>query len=90
MLAHPQIQHASVVGTSDRFGNELACLFIMLHEAAPDTVNDDPVVLEKSVRDWVQQTLGPDYCPRIIKVVDEVKLSVNGKIDKKQMLAAYS
>lgn len=90
VLAHPQIQHASVVGTSDRFGNELACLFIMLHEAAPETVNDDPVVLEKSVRDWVQQTLGPDYCPRIIKVVDEVKLSVNGKIDKKQMLAAYS
>src|SRR5690606_5641819 len=32
VLAHAHIQFASVVGSKDRFGNEIACLFIKLDE----------------------------------------------------------
>ena len=83
VLAHNHIQFASVVGTKDRFGNEIACLFIKLEE---DAINAS----EKDIFRWIELTLGPDYCPRVIKVVEEVKLSINGKIDKKQMLATYN
>lgn len=83
VLAHAQIQFASVVGTKDRFGNEIACLFIKLDDHALQHPPQD-------ILDWIELTLGADYCPRMIKVVEDIKLSVNGKIDKKQMLAAYS
>lgn len=82
VLKHPEIQFASVVGTHDRMGSEIACLFIKLQEPSP---SDHQPILS-----WVKHTLGADYCPRILKVIEDMKLSVNGKIDKKQMLAAYS
>ena len=83
VLAHAHIQFASVVGTKDRFGNEIACLFIKLEDDAEHSQLQDII-------DWIQLTLGADYCPRMIKPVEDIKLSVNGKIDKKQMLATYS
>ena len=81
VLAHADIQFASVVGTHDRMGSEIACLFIKLHEE----ISSD----QESILAWIKTTLGPDYCPRMLKVIDEIKLSVNGKIDKKQLLEAY-
>ena len=88
VLAHAKIQFASVVGTMDRFGNEVACLFIKLNDDPEQ--QELPAQQQKTVLEWIKLALGADYCPRMIKVVEDIKLSVNGKIDKKQMLAAYS
>lgn len=81
VLQHPAVEFASVAGTHDRFGAEIACLFFTLHREHAESAD--------AVMAWIKQTLDPDYCPRIIKAIDDIKLSVNGKIDKHQLLAAY-
>ncbi|MFE8073099.1 class I adenylate-forming enzyme family protein [Marinobacteraceae bacterium S3BR75-40.1] len=75
------VELCSVVGTEDGFGNEIACLFIQL--------NDDTPQNRKALTDKLKTTLGVDYMPRQVRFVDNMFFSVNGKIDKKRMLAEF-
>jgi len=81
VIAHPAIEFASVVGTNDRTGAEIACLFIKPHIDHPAT--------QKEILAWIKTNLDADYCPRMIRFIENVSLSVNGKIDKKQLLADH-
>lgn len=75
---HPAVDMVVLVGTKDRFENEVGCLFVKLFD---DTQRRD-------FEQWLNTTMDKDYLPRQIRYVQELLFTPNGKIDKQKMLQA--
>lgn len=66
---------AAIIPSEDRFADEIACLFIQLHQS--DLEN------QEAFKSWLNENVESDYRPRVIKFTEEMALTANGKIDKK-------
>lgn len=75
---HSAVDMVVLVGTKDRFENEIGCLFVKLFD---DNQKRDFEV-------WLDNTMDRDYLPRQIRYVQELLFTPNGKIDKQKMLQA--
>jgi len=73
-----QIDDCAVCGTTDDNGDEIACLF----------VRTEKPLSRKEVSDWLSGVLDAPYIPKRIEFIEQWPLSVNGKVDKKQLKAS--
>lgn len=70
---------AAIIQSKDKFGDEIACLCIELHEDNPHN--------EKVLRDWLVTHIDADYRPREVRFVNVMTLTPNSKVDKKCLVA---
>lgn len=66
---------AAIISSTDKFGDEIACLCIQLHQ--------DSEVNRSAFEDWLFKEVDVDYRPRTIKYIENMQLTANGKVDKK-------
>jgi non-ribosomal peptide synthetase component E (peptide arylation enzyme) len=77
-----QVNLAAIVQSNDKFGDEIACLCVQLHEHNPDS--------EKQFQAWLTAKMDPDYRPREVRFITQMKLTPNSKVDKKHLVAQLS
>ena len=70
---------AAIIQSEDKFGDEVACLCVQLHDNSKS--NQD------AFKDWLKATTDPDYRPREIRFIEQMQLTDNSKVDKKSLLA---
>ncbi|NQZ07882.1 MAG: acyl--CoA ligase [Algicola sp.] len=70
---------AAIIGAEDKFGDEVACLCLQLHDDTPDN--------QTAIQDWLKQTIDSDYRPRTVRFIDKMQLTANSKVDKKSLVA---
>lgn len=74
---HPKILKSVVFALSDKEkGNEIAAIII----------TKDPKLNIKEVRTYCKESLEPSYRPKKIKIIEDMKLNSNGKIDRKKLI----
>ncbi|MCO1334745.1 fatty acid--CoA ligase family protein [Microbulbifer sp. OS29] len=66
-----------IVGSQDRFENEIAVCVVELHENTEG--------YQKQFRTWLKDNLDSDYTPREIKFVEIMQLTANSKVDRKRI-----
>lgn len=69
------IEDCAVVGSEDENGDEIACLF----------VRSEKLVSKQELSTFLKELLDSAYIPKRIEIVEQWPLSVNGKVDKKQL-----
>jgi len=69
------IEDCAVIASEDESGDEIACLF----------VRSEKVVSKQELSKYLKSVLDTSYIPKRIEIIEQWPLSVNGKIDKKQL-----
>ena len=69
---------AAIVQSSDKFGDEIACLCIQLHENNEQNQNN--------FNEWLKSAFDADYRPREVRFIEEISLTANSKVDKKSLI----
>ena len=70
---------AAIIQSQDKFGDEIACLCVQLHDHT--TENEDVF------KDWLKNNIDSDYRPREVLFTNKMQLTANSKVDKKFLLA---
>ena len=70
---------AAIIQSKDKFGDEIACLCVQLH--------DDTKENEDAFKDWLKANTDPDYRPREVRFTNQMQLTANTKVDKKSLVA---
>lgn len=70
---------AAIIQSTDKFGDEVACLCVQLHDPSPAN--------QTSFEDWLKSNMDPDYRPRQLRFISEMTLTPNSKVDKKFLFA---
>ena len=73
------IQLAAIVQSKDKFGDEIACLCVQLH--------DNNETNQGTFKQWLTENLAADYRPREIRFIEHMQLTPNSKVDKKSLVA---
>lgn len=79
METHPNVYLTAIVPHNDKFGDEIACLYIQL--------NNDDKLNQTQFKTWLKENLDPCYCPREINFIDNMALTPNSKVDKQQLIS---
>lgn len=74
---NPLVGESVVIGVTDRFGDEIACLFVRMR----DEGNLEDVAA------WLKEKFDNHYMPRRWHAVDTWPINSNGKIDRKALKA---
>lgn len=74
LYKHPSIQQACVIGVPDEIRGETAKAFIVLHEQARGTVNEEDII------EWAKGQMAAYKYPRLIQFRDSLPVSGTGKI----------
>jgi len=69
---HEHVIGSAVIGTTDKNGDEIACLFIR-------TIGE---ITRETFMTWLRQQFDTHYLPRRLEFVDEWPINRNGKIDR--------
>ncbi len=77
---HPAVELAAVIGVPDPVRTEVIKAFI----TTKDGINPD-ATLEEEIRNLVKTRLSPHEYPRLIEFVDELPLTVTGKVRRKTL-----
>lgn len=80
LIRHPSVSLAAAIGVPDETRGEVVKAFVVV---APDVTTD--VALEDELRAWVRERLAPYEVPRAIEFVDELPLTVTGKIRRNEL-----
>jgi acyl-CoA synthetase (AMP-forming)/AMP-acid ligase II len=75
---HSMISLAAIVPTKDKYGDEIACLYVQLHQDSDEN--------QAIFKQWLDTEIESDYRPRQIKFTCEMRLTSNGKIDKNNLV----
>jgi acyl-CoA synthetase (AMP-forming)/AMP-acid ligase II len=78
---NPNVELAVVYGTTDAWGNEIACLAV---QRSDRDCGKDAL---QAIKTWLETSLDPDYRPRLLRLVPAIPLSANGKPDRAAMRA---
>lgn len=70
---------AAIVQSKDKFGDEIACLCVQLH--------DDNAINQGAFKHWLEENLPADYRPREVRFIEQMQLTPNSKVDKKSLVA---
>ena len=70
---------AAIIQSEDKFGDEIACLCLQLHENSKE--NQD------TFKDWLKANTDPDYRPRELRFIKQMQLTANSKVCKKSLVA---
>ena len=76
---HDLVHLAAIVPSTDKYGDEIACLCVQLDEN-----NDEN---QKAFNAWLKTAIDGDYRPREVRFIDEMALTPNSKVDKKSLIA---
>jgi len=78
------VAQSAVVGQPDpaRSGSDVVHLFVVLSATARER---DPASLREEITSFCRATMSPYKIPRVIEFVDQLPLTVVGKIDKKAL-----
>lgn len=71
------VKLAAVIQSSDRTGDEVACLVVELQKQDEES--------EKYFEQWLKETIDSDYRPRLLKFIEHMPLTPNSKVDKKSL-----
>jgi len=77
---HPAVALAAVIGVPDPVRTETIKAFILVKDGA-----EPGEALEQEIRDQVKTRLSPHEYPRLIEFVDELPLTVTGKVRRKTL-----
>jgi acetyl-CoA synthetase len=80
LIRHPSVSLAAAIGVPDETRGEVVKAFVVV---APDVTTD--VALEDELRAWVRERLAPYEVPRAIEFVNELPLTVTGKIRRNEL-----
>lgn len=72
------IHLAAVVPHADKFGDEIACLHLQLHEQDEQH--------QQSVKQWLKDTIDANYRPREVRFIEQMALTANSKVDKQRLI----
>jgi acyl-CoA synthetase (AMP-forming)/AMP-acid ligase II len=70
---------AAIIQSKDKFGDEIACLCVQLHDDTKDN--------EEQFKQWLKTNTDPDYRPRELRFINQMQLTANSKVDKKSLIA---
>lgn len=70
---------AAIIQSKDKFGDEIACLCVQLHEDKKEN--------EETFIHWLNTNLDSDYRPREVRFTSQMQLTDNTKVDKKSLVA---
>ncbi len=70
---------AAIVPHTDRYGDEIACLYVQL--------NQNDTSHQAEFKAWLKEHLDPSYCPREINFTDNMVLTPNSKVDKQHLIS---
>ncbi|WP_444898455.1 class I adenylate-forming enzyme family protein [Microbulbifer sp. SSSA003] len=73
----PLVHLSVVLGSLDKFQNEVAVCVVELQENTPEN--------QQQLKVWLKENLDADYTPREVRFVESIDLTANGKIDKKKL-----
>ncbi|SFC31978.1 class I adenylate-forming enzyme family protein [Pseudoalteromonas denitrificans] len=79
---HSNVHLTAIVPHNDRFGDEIACLYVQL--------NQNNKMQQDNFKLWLQTTIDTSYCPREIKFIDTMALTENSKVDKQKLMLNLS
>ncbi|WP_164503512.1 class I adenylate-forming enzyme family protein [Pleionea sediminis] len=74
---HANVSLCAIIGSTDRYGDETALMFIQLCDNSEEA--------QTAIKHWLKETIDNDYLPREVRFVEEMALTVNSKIDKNQL-----
>jgi acetyl-CoA synthetase len=80
LVRHPAVAIAAAIGVSDDVRGEVVKAFVV---PVADAVGDD--ALAEELRGWVRQRLAPYEVPRLVEFVEELPLTVTGKIRRGEL-----
>ncbi|WP_226647819.1 class I adenylate-forming enzyme family protein [Microbulbifer variabilis] len=75
--ACPLVHLSVVIGSTDKFQNEIAVCVLELQENTSEN--------QQQFKVWLKDNLDTDYTPREVRFVESIQLTANGKIDKKKL-----
>ncbi len=77
----PAVEQSAVVGTPnpERPGSEIVNLYVQLSPEA----SGDEAALRQEILEFCQEQMSPYKVPRVIRFIDQLPVTVVGKIDKK-------
>jgi len=78
LVAHPMTAEAAVVGASDDTTGQAVVAFVILKSRYVGSESDEE--LEKQLRTWVGEQIGPIAKPRTVFIVQELPKTRSGKI----------
>jgi acetyl-CoA synthetase len=78
LVAHPMTAEAAVVGASDDTTGQTVVAFVILKSRFVGSESDQE--LEKQLRTWVGEQIGPIAKPRTVFIVQELPKTRSGKI----------
>jgi acetyl-CoA synthetase len=78
LVAHPMTAEAAVVGANDDTTGQAVVAFVILKSRYVGSESDDE--LEKQLRTWVGEQIGPIAKPRTVFIVQELPKTRSGKI----------
>ncbi len=70
---------AAIIGSQDKFGDEIACLCLQLHDNTQEH--------QTAIEHWLKQAIDSDYRPRAVRFIDKMQLTANSKVDKQSLVA---
>ncbi|WDE09092.1 AMP-binding protein [Thalassomonas viridans] len=75
----PLVHLAAIIQSEDKFGDEIACLCLQLHDNSKE--NQD------AFKNWLKANTDPDYRPREVRFIEQMQLTANSKVDKQSLVA---
>ena len=75
---NPNVEICVVAGATDRNGNEIAKLFVTLVEQGK--------FAQDQFKAWLSQEIDPDYMFDELEFIDNMPLSINGKVDVSRLV----
>jgi len=85
LTTHPAIGQVATIGlpNPDRPGSEIVKAFIMLDPGYEYDGNED--ALKESITTFAKEKCSPYEVPKMIEIMEELPLTVVGKVDKKEL-----